>query len=187
MKKVNKSRYAILGMLFDQPLSGYELRKRMLSSTTYFWNETDASVYPMLRILEEEGMVTAKTEFVGKRARKVFTITQAGKDDVTAWLALPAEQEHPRSELLLKLFFGAFVCKEITIKQLEQRLQQCQETQKTFKTIENEIAQAPDTHPQKLFWELSVRRGTIDVEATITWLNECLERLKRNNEKKIQN
>jgi DNA-binding PadR family transcriptional regulator len=177
MKKVNKSRYAILGMLFDQPLSGYELRKKMLGSTAHFWNETDASVYPMLRILEKEGMVTAKTEFVGKRARKVFTITQEGKDGVTAWLALPAEHEHPRSELLLKLFFGAFVSKEVTIKHLERRLQQCQETQKNFKAIDAEIAQASDTHPHKLFWELSLRRGIIDVEATITWLNECINRL----------
>ena len=177
MKKINKSRYAILGMLFDTPLSGYELRKRMLSSTAHFWNESDASVYPMLRILEQEGMVTAKTEYAGKRARKVFTITQVGKDDVTAWLALPAEPEHPRSELLLKLFFGAFVSKEVTIKQLERRLQQCQEPQKTFKAIENEIAKTPDTHPHKLFWEMSLKCGIIDVEATIAWLNECINRL----------
>jgi len=164
-------------MLFDQPLSGYELRKRMQGSTAHFWNETDASVYPMLKILEQEGMVTAQTEYAGKRARKVFTITQAGKDDVTAWLALPAESEHPRSELLLKLFFGAFVSKEVTIKHLEQRLQRCHETRKTFQTIEDGIAKTPDSHPHKPFWEMSLRNGIIDIEASIAWLNECIRRL----------
>ena len=53
MKKVNKSRYALLGMLMEKPRSGYAILQMMQQSTTHFWQESDASVYPMLKILEE--------------------------------------------------------------------------------------------------------------------------------------
>ncbi|MFH1832013.1 MAG: PadR family transcriptional regulator, partial [bacterium] len=93
MKKINKSRYAILGMLFDGPASGYDIMEGMHRSTGHFWQESDASVYPMLKVLEAEGKVSSRSEFVGKREKKIFEITHLGKEEFLAWIVLPVGKE----------------------------------------------------------------------------------------------
>jgi len=60
MAKPNKTRYAVLGMLSMQPSSGYEIKKMMEQSTDHFWREGDSSIYPILKQLLEEGMLTCE-------------------------------------------------------------------------------------------------------------------------------
>jgi len=180
MKKINKSRFALLGMLFDKPRSGYEMRQFMLESTDYFWQESDASMYPMLRLLEQEGMITGKSELVGKRERKIFEITQKGKDEFLTWMAKPADKENRRSEFLLKIFLGATVSKEEIIKQLTLRQQKVRESKKRFERIEvDALSDVADEHPHKLFWHMALRYGMISVDAELRWLDECFEILDK--------
>lgn len=179
MKKINKSRYAILGMLFDKPSSGYEIKSIMLESTAHFWQESDASIYPMLKMLEAEGKVTSKNEFVGKRARKIFEITQAGKDEFLSWMALPAESESHRDELLLKLFFGANTTKDDVIKQLKLKLQSSKKRLAELTIVEIDIlAQISDSNPHKLFWQMALKNGLILYDAKIKWLIDCINCLE---------
>lgn len=179
MKKINKTRYAILGMLADRPRSGYEIRKFMLESTAHFWQESDASVYPMLKKLAAEKKVTACSEHFGKRKRKIFEITPAGKKEFSAWLAIPAERENRRSELLLKLFFGAHATPDDVIKKLLQRRQQVLDAQKKFEKIDSEtLAEVADTHPHKMFWAMTLQYGIKLTEAEIEWIDDCVKGLK---------
>ncbi len=72
MPKVNKTKFAILGMLSIAPMSGYDMKKRFDSSVAHFWNENYGHIYPVLGRLEKEGLVTKKTELPqGKPLRKV--------------------------------------------------------------------------------------------------------------------
>jgi PadR family transcriptional regulator, regulatory protein AphA len=179
VKKINKTRYAILGMLFEKARSGYEIRQRMLGSTIHFWQESDASIYPMLRMLEDEGKVTSRDEFVGKRAKKIFEITKTGKKEFISWMALPAEADKHRDELLLKLFFGASTTKEKMIKQLLLKLERCEKTKNQLTNIETDtLATVTDTHPHKLFWQMTLRNGIIHCDAEIKWIKDCIEKLK---------
>jgi DNA-binding PadR family transcriptional regulator len=179
MKKINKSRYAILGMLFDKSRSGYEIKSRMLESTAHFWQESDASIYPMLKILEKEGKVQSRDELVGKRARKIFEITQAGKNEFVAWMGLPAESESHRDELLLKLFFGANTSKEEIIKQLQSKLQQYKKKKAEFTIIEiDAFSQVPDTNIHKLFWQMTLKNGIMHCDSQIAWIKDCLQVLE---------
>ncbi len=179
MKKNDKSRYPILGMLLQEPMSGYDIIKEMQGSTDYFWQESDASIYPMLKTLEKEGKVKSKSEYVGKRESKIFEITPKGKKEFAAWTAVPAEKERQRNELLLKLFFGAHTTKEKILKQLLTKLQRAQEMKKKFKGIEAEtLSEIPEKNPHKIFWSLTLRNGIIHAEAEIKWLNECIKILK---------
>ena len=66
MRSVNKTRYAILGMLLDGPCSGYEIKALMNRSTVYFWREFDSTIYPMLKILAKEGKAVATVVNIGK-------------------------------------------------------------------------------------------------------------------------
>jgi len=180
MKKINKSRFAVLGMLFEKPQSGYEIRQFMLESTDHFWQETDASIYPMLKTLETEGKVTGKSEFVGKRERRIFEISQSGKDEFLAWMSRPPEKESRRNELLLKLFLGANVPREEIIKHLALQQQKILKTKKIYKNIEdNVLAEVSDEVPRKLFWRMTLRYGMIHVDAELQWLEECFKILEK--------
>jgi PadR family transcriptional regulator, regulatory protein AphA len=57
MRLVNKTRYAILGVLLEESATGYEIKSLMGRSTVYLWRESDSTIYPMLKVLAKEGKV----------------------------------------------------------------------------------------------------------------------------------
>lgn len=180
MKKINKSRYAILGLLLDKPRSGYEIKQFMLEFTIHFWQESDASIYPMLKTLEVEENVTSKSEFVGRRERTIFEITEAGKNEFLQWLVLPAEEGTRRNEYLLKLFFSANATKEDVIQQLQLRQKSIEESEVRFRNIaENVLSKVSDENDRKLFWTLTLNNGIMHVKAEERWLADCLKMLKK--------
>ena len=107
MKSSNKTRYAILGILLDGPSTGYEIKSLMRRSTVYFWRESDSTIYPMLKVLAEEGKALSKLSYVGKKKKEIFSITEMGRVEFKAWFESPTSEETPRNEFLLKLFFAA--------------------------------------------------------------------------------
>ena len=54
MAKINKTKYALLGVLSIMSGSGYDIKKFCDSSIGYFWNENYGHIYPMLQRLEDE-------------------------------------------------------------------------------------------------------------------------------------
>lgn len=179
MKKINKSRYAILGVLYNNKLSGYQIIKFMEESTSNFWQESDASVYPMLKKLETEGKITAESEFRGKRAKQIYEITPKGKEEFKQWMAKEIDLGTHRSELLLKIFFGTSVDKEIIVHHLEARKKKIRELGKKFAYIKMFVfPDIPEDDPKKLFWNMTLRNGIIRTEAELKWIDECLDILK---------
>ena len=74
-----RARYLVLLLLAEGPKTGYELIKRIRS----LLSETSAGIspgtlYPLLRSLEEEGLVESREEPRGQRMRKVYTLTSSG-------------------------------------------------------------------------------------------------------------
>src|SRR5579859_2559184 len=107
MAKENKSRYAILGMLSTEPMSGYDIKKAIENSVANFWNESYGQIYPILKQLADMGLTTSHTEKQeGKPERYVYTLTDKGREELLHWLTEPVEHAVERNELLLKLFFG---------------------------------------------------------------------------------
>ena len=185
MKKINKSRYAILGLLFDKNLTGYEIKKFMQQSTAHFWQETDASIYPMLKKLEAEGKVEPQITRKGKMKRVRYSITQTGKDEFSHWMELGPEPGTHRDELLLKLFFGGNTAKEEIIKHLLTQQKKIQEQQKKYSYIQTFIfPEIASDSPHKLFWTMALRNGIISAQAELKWIDECLEILKTVSDEK---
>ena len=168
MKLINKTRYAILGVLFDRPTSGYEIKSLMGRSTVYFWRESDSTIYPMLKVLTKEGKVLFKTVYVGKKKKEIFSITEAGREEFRAWFANPTGSETPRNEFLLKLFFVTDQ-KEMHRLFLE-RLEKVEEIYKEYKKIEERLEGIPDL-PQKAARLKALRYGIALLKSEIQWLN----------------
>jgi len=73
---------AILGLLYEKPQYGYQIEKTIESWGMRNWTQIGfSSIYYVLKKLEKKELVTSKLEKVeGKPSRKVFTITELGKD-----------------------------------------------------------------------------------------------------------
>jgi DNA-binding PadR family transcriptional regulator len=169
MKLVNKTRYAILGMLLDGPSTGYEIKSLMGRSTEYFWRESDSTIYPMLKILAKEGKVRSEKASVGKKKKEIFSITSKGRAEVKAWLAKPTGSETPRNEFLLKLFFVTNL-KDI-IRLFQERLEKIEKIHEEYKRIENRLAKL-NGYPRQAIRLTSLRYGMSQLSSEIKWLKE---------------
>jgi PadR family transcriptional regulator AphA len=169
MRSVNKTRYAILGMLLDGPCSGYEIKALMSRSTVYFWREFDSTIYPMLKVLAREGQAVATVVNVGKKKKEVFSITEAGRVEFQVWLQSPTGNETPRNEFLLKLFFAQDE-KEM-VRLFQERLEKVEKTYEEYRKIEDRLEGLGD-YPRKAIRLKSLRYGMAQLALEIQWLKE---------------
>lgn len=136
-------------------------------STVYFWRESDSTIYPMLKVLAEEGKVLSKIVYVGKKKKEVFSITKTGQAEFKAWLKSPTGSETPRNEFLLKLFFASNQ-KEM-IRLFQERLEKAEKTYKEYKKIEERLENLDDS-PSKAVRLKALRYGIAHLELEIQWL-----------------
>lgn len=169
MKIINKTRYAILGVLLGGPTSGYEIKSLMGRSTVYFWRESDSTIYPMLKVLTREGKVLPETVYVGKKKKEIFSITEAGRREFEAWLDSPTGSETPRNEFLLKLFF--VTDRQEMFRLFQERLDKIEGIHEEYKKIEERLEGIAD-FSQKAVRLKALRYGISLIESEIQWLNE---------------
>jgi DNA-binding PadR family transcriptional regulator len=79
-------RVAVLRLLSEQPMHGYQIIQELGARTGGVWNPSPGSVYPTLSALEDQGLVRAE-EVDGKR---VFHLTDAGREQLAADAGRPA-------------------------------------------------------------------------------------------------
>lgn len=167
MRTINKTRYAILGMLLEGPLSGYEMKALMSRSTVYFWRESDSTLYPMLKVLAKEGKAVSEVVYVGKKKKELFSITEAGRMEFQKWLEAPTGSETPRNEFLLKLFFAE---ESQTLNRLfKEELEKVEKTYAEYQKIEDRLESFSDT-PRKLVRLKALRYGMAHLALEIEWL-----------------
>jgi DNA-binding PadR family transcriptional regulator len=95
-------RAAILALLGERPMHGYEMIQQLEERTGGQWRPSAGSIYPTLQLLEDEGLVSSE-QVNGKR---VFSLTDAGreaaeaeKSDVAPWDEAAEGAESPLARL----------------------------------------------------------------------------------------
>jgi DNA-binding PadR family transcriptional regulator len=78
--KMSLSKFFILSVLRARPMHGYEIARQVECSTKGCCAPTEGTIYPVLREFEEGGYVTAHMEMVSGRNRKVYTLTEKGRE-----------------------------------------------------------------------------------------------------------
>lgn len=98
-------KYAILQLLYKEPLSGYDIKKKFDSSLGFCWHAKHTQIYRELHRMKKEGLVNVETQLQkGRPNRHVYSITELGKEDLINWLKEPIEEINYKDELLLKIF-----------------------------------------------------------------------------------
>lgn len=101
------TRDLILGWITKNPIHGYGLKKYYQEFINPDERLNDAKLYPMLREMEEEGLITRETEDrEGGPSRKVIKPTAKGREVYTDWLRSDSSEGY--SSPLRYDFFRAF-------------------------------------------------------------------------------
>ncbi len=125
--------YGILGLLaFWGPMSGYDIKRMFDHTLSAMWGAAHSQIYKELRRMQDLGWVDMRREEQESRPdRKVYSITEKGREALREWHAKPPEVFQIRDELLLKVLFGSFASPEDLAQNLraaianhEMRLQQ---------------------------------------------------------------
>jgi PadR family transcriptional regulator, regulatory protein AphA len=99
--------YVILGMLRLGARSGYDVKRLVDGSTRYFWTISQAQIYPLLKRLEDEGLVRGRAEPRGRRPRRAYELTRRGEQELVVWLRDQHDVGYELRDLgMLKLFFA---------------------------------------------------------------------------------
>ena len=102
--------YVLLGALATGgPMTGYDIRAWIDRVVGRFWSESFGQIYPELRRLAGEGLITQAGGPGEGRDGRPYRITPAGRGALVAWLGRAPRPERARSEILLKLFLGRFL------------------------------------------------------------------------------
>lgn len=85
---------AVLGFLYDTPLHGYELRKRITALTGHVRPVAESTLYPAIKRLEKAGLLARETQPGSVAApRHVLNLTAEGRSELRRRLAEPQQAD----------------------------------------------------------------------------------------------
>lgn len=178
MAAVNRTEYAVLGLLAMGARTGYDIKKMVEETIAHFWNESFGHIYPVLKRLHERGWVSKTTEVVQGRNRNVYALTAEGEAALQAWFKEPIAPTPLRNELLLKLFFGRFGEPEDLIAQIQAHRQRQQAGYAQLQQILQQLPPEAELAPHLLYWHLTLSMGIHVTQALMRWGDEALGLLR---------
>jgi DNA-binding PadR family transcriptional regulator len=99
-------KFPILGFLMEAEATGYDLKNRFQAPVGFFYRVSDGSIYPALKKMERDGLVTLRSENKGRRARKVYAISAKGREHFRRMLHQPAQPLFVFDESQVKIYFA---------------------------------------------------------------------------------
>ncbi|VDG20887.1 PadR family transcriptional regulator [Lactobacillus paraplantarum] [Lactiplantibacillus mudanjiangensis] len=107
MAQKNKLQFIILGLLNQQPLTGYDLTKAFDTEIGEFWQAQHSQIYPQLKRLEEQGYITHEITISGEKLeKKLYHITAIGQTLLGSWISDGTpDLTATKDEFILKLYF----------------------------------------------------------------------------------
>ena len=169
--------HAILGLLQDEPMTGYDLKKRRFDqSIAHFWPADQAQIYRTLDKMVDDGWVENQFELQEDRPnRKVYRITDAGRAEFHRWVMTPLSLPTNRQPFLIQVFFARDLPNEKIIKLMEQQLEFHQARLAHYKQIAIVPLGDPSLTRDQTLRRLTLESGIKVEEARIGWLQEAIE------------
>jgi len=118
--RLTTTSYAVLAQVAVRPWSTYELVQQRVRYFRYVWPRAESAIYREVKRLSSMGLLDAKKEHVGKRARTVYSITDMGREALREWLATPVSPFAMDFEAMIRLFIAPLGTKEQIVTTLDQ-------------------------------------------------------------------
>lgn len=170
MARRSQTETAVLGALSVEPMTGYAVRAAITTTLGHFWNESFGQIYPALDRLVLEGLVV-------RDDAKRFVITDAGLTRLRELLTEPFDAAPARNGLLLRLFFGRMLGREVCVELLEEARASSLRTLETMAQIRATVEAESDS-PDQLYFLVTIAAGEATARAQVEWATESIALLR---------
>ncbi len=178
--------YLILGLLMLAPMTGYELQQFIRKNLALICSHSAGSVQTALAKLEKDGRITARETMAGRRRKKTFSITPAGRDAFSHWVAQPMQADKVKNMELSRLFFAGLARPEERVAAIRDYIRQMEETRgillgirESFRRIPaEELPAGTDWSPVLRFQGYTLDYGIAAAEFEIGWYSRLLTELE---------
>jgi len=171
-------RHAILVLLQDQEASGYDLAREFANSIGLVWNATHQQIYLELGKLNDQHMVKFRhIPQDGKPDKKLYRITEEGRDELIRWLRKPAAPPRIRDAFMVKIAGGALSDSSSILRELDDQADLRRERLHTFEALAKKLDE--QGREKDLFTYLTLRRGILDQQAWLHWADEVKTALNK--------
>ena len=170
--KLGPSAYLVLGFIAELgPSTPYDLKRAVSKSIAYFWDFPHSQLYVEPGRLAGMGLLSEYQEPHGRR-RRLFTITEAGREELQRWLEAPT-QEHPevRDLGLLKLYFSGLTSPARIRRLAEEQIAVHRERLAEYDGLTEQMARFEKLRPH----QVPIRMGYLFEQAVITFWESVLE------------
>jgi DNA-binding PadR family transcriptional regulator len=170
-------RQALLALLEQGPMYGYQLRSEFERRTGATWPLNVGQVYTTLTRLERDGLVAESGD--DGEGHVIYRVTDAGRDVVATWFTTPVERtQPPRDELAIKLALA------VTVPGVDVGSVIQQQRSATISALQDytrlKRTRTPDVQePADMAWSLVLDSLVFAAEAEVRWLDHCEARLRR--------
>lgn len=162
---------AILGLLKERPMHGYELKKRLSYMLGHFWTVSYGSLYPALKRLEKSAAIERAYSVKEKtRNRNVYRITRKGE---TTFMRMLTENVSNASladteKFDLRMTFFQYLEPETRLELLEMRRMYLEDQVAKFKAYRS-------TNKDEDRYRTGLLRHKVDqAKSDIRWLDRLM-------------
>jgi PadR family transcriptional regulator AphA len=164
--------WAILGLIRQRPMSGYDLKRSVDRTIRHFWAASYGQIYPELRRLEHAGWIAGEDARNGGRSRRLYGLTATGRAALEHWLHGHETRLELRDESLLRLFFADALPAEEALGLLAARREGYRMMLAYLRSLDD------GTGPDPPFVDLVYRWGLDHCEWGIEWCDRQERRLR---------
>jgi DNA-binding PadR family transcriptional regulator len=160
--------YAVLGLLSERPLSGFDLIKEFdIAQSGVIWPAPQNEVYRVLARLKAKGLIADQE--AGARGRKTYAITKAGRGALAQWISEPSDYTL-RYDPILKAGFLAGLAPKLRAARAKADLTFYDEQLATLRRIDQERRQGGEPDPRE-----DVRKMAISFYSALTdWCRDII-------------
>jgi DNA-binding PadR family transcriptional regulator len=174
--------YAILALLATRSQSGYDISRQMKPPLGVMWQAKHGQIYPELARLVKAGLVeVARVDAGSGPPRRVHSITQTGRAELTRWIVKSPHERPANDELVIKAYALRRVPPKAAMsmlrEQMESHSRRLAALEHLHAAVEARISrQSRFTSPH--FGEYAALRRAIGVEREqVAWCRWLLEEL----------
>jgi DNA-binding PadR family transcriptional regulator len=163
---------AILGLLKERPMHGYQLSRELSESLGGFWRVSYGSLYPTLRRLERNGEVEAiaSEEVTVGRRKQVYRITPKGEQTFLRLLQeMPHDNQSEDQRFRVRLAFFRYLPPETRLRMLERRRAYLEDRLSTIKDSLRATRERADNYTLAL-----MEHGRTATESDIAWVDDLI-------------
>lgn len=154
----------------------YAVRTYLAASLSSYWSASAGAIYPLLRNLAERGLVEVDESAFGRRRKRLYSLTAAGRRAVRRWLDAPLPRSvvaHTYDPVRTRVFFLGELGPAGRRAFLDAAVKQTREVLDRFR------AEGEEMHAELPEWELAGRDGAIrELEARLARLTEVRRGLR---------